>query len=83
MSKSKREQGIRCSLMPGEVFNSRVTAEEMRVTRQINVAAGGMGQVDYIVKVCQCGRAHLMTSENYQKWDNARRAKQREMRRNA
>lgn len=83
MSKSKRQQGNRCSLMPGEVFDSRTAAEEMRVTRQINVAVDGMGQVNYVVKMCQCGRPHLMTSDNYEKWDVTRRAAQRERKRNA
>lgn len=83
MSKSKRQQGIRCSLMPGEVFDSRAVADETRMTRQINVAVGGMVQVTYVVKICQCGRFHVMTEENFQKWDATRRAKQRERKRNA
>ncbi len=83
MSKSKREQGIRCSLMPGEVFTSQASADDTRVTRQMNVARGGMGQVNYVVKLCRCGRHHVMTDEHFQRWDDARRATQREKRRNA
>lgn len=63
----EREQGVRCSLMPGECFNSEAEANEMRVTRQINVARGGMIQVVYHVKKCRCGRHHLLTSEHLQK----------------
>lgn len=83
MSKSKREQGMRCPRMPGEVFDSQSAADNMRVTRQINVAGGGMGQVNYVVKICQCGRFHLMTEEHFKRWDAARRAAQRERKRNA
>lgn len=83
MSKSKREQGVRCSLMPGEVFSSHAVADEMRMTRQLNTARGGMVQVNYVVKLCRCGRHHVMTSEHFERWDTARRATQREKRRNA
>lgn len=82
-SKREREQGLHCSLMPGEVFNSRAEADEMRVTRQINVANGGMGQVNYVVKLCGCGRCHVMTNHHFDKWDAQRRARQRERKRNA
>lgn len=85
MSKSKRarDEGFRCSLMPGEVFTSDTDADEMRVTRQMNVARGGMGQVDYVVRQCRCRGYHLMTLENFQRWDEKRRATQREKKRNA
>lgn len=83
MSKSKREQGSRCPRMPGEVFTSESDANESRVTRQINVAQGGMVQVTYVVKICQCGRFHVMTDEHFRRWDTARRQAQRERRRNA
>lgn len=81
--KKTREQGQRCSLMPGECFNSKAAADEMRVTRQLNVARGGMVQVVYHVKSCQCGRYHLLTSEHLQKWEADRRATRQEKRRNA
>jgi hypothetical protein len=83
MSKSKREQGMRCPRMPGEVVDSEAAANEMRMTRQINVANGGMGQVNYVVKPCQCGRFHVLTDEHFTRWDSTRRAQQRERRRNA
>lgn len=85
MGKSKRErhEGSRCARMPGEVFDTQLTAEQMRVTRQVNVAMGGMGQVDYVVKLCGCGRYHVMTSGHFAKWDATRRAAQRERKRNA
>lgn len=82
-SKRQREEGLRCARMPGEVFDTFDGAEQMRVTRQINVVTGGMGQVDYLIKLCGCGRHHLMTSEHFTKWDTMRRARQRERRRNA
>ena len=85
MSKGKRarEQGLRCPRMPGEVFASRTAADEMRVTRQINVAGGGMVQVNYVVKLCQCNRFHLMTEDHFAEWDARRRASPRERKRNA
>jgi hypothetical protein len=83
MGKRKREQGVRCTQMPGEVFLSRTDADEMRVTRQINAATGGMGKADYTVKLCGCDRHHLMTTEHFARWDARRREKQREKRRNA
>lgn len=76
-------QKLRCSLMPGECFNSRNAAEEMRVTRQINVATGGMGQAVYHVKKCACGRFHLMTDEHLKKWEANRRTTRRERGNNA
>ena len=84
-SRSKRErvQGLRCSLMPGEGVNSEASASDMRVTRQMNVARGGMGQVNYVVKQCRCRGYHVMTSEHFQRWDAQRRAMQREKKRNA
>lgn len=68
----KREQGKRCSLMPGECFTSRAAANEMRVTRQINVATGGMVQANYHVEKCVCGRWHLMTDEHFRQWQEGR-----------
>lgn len=69
--------------MPGEVFNSQAEADEMRVTRQTNVALGGMGSVTYHVKPCRCGRVHLMTETHLREWEAKRRATNRERRNNA
>lgn len=82
-SARQREQGTRCSLMPGERFGSRTAAEEMRVTRQINVANGGMGQIVYHVQKCTCGGFHLMTDEHYQRWSAKRRTDRRARERDA
>ena len=68
----KRAQGLQCALMPGECFTSRAAAEEMRLTRQINVATGGMGQANYRVEKCACGRHHLITEQHWNEW-NARK----------
>lgn len=81
--KKDRTSGPRCSLMPGECFNSEAAANEMRLTRQTNVALGGMGQVNYAVRRCRCGRYHVATEQNFDEWDAKRRAAQRERRRNA
>lgn len=78
-----REQGTRCSLMPGERFSSRTEADDMRVTRQINVANGGMGQVVYHVQKCACGGHHLMTDEHFRRWSTKRRASRRARERDA
>jgi len=83
MSKKNREQGARCSRMPGECFDTEQAANDMRVTRQINVATGGMGSVVYQVRPCRCGKFHLMTDEDLKKWEAARRAIRAEKRRNA
>jgi hypothetical protein len=66
--KPKREQGQRCSLMPGECFTTRAAANEMRLTRQTNVAIGGMGQVNYEVRKCTCGRYHVSTTQHFTEW---------------
>ena len=79
----ERNEGKRCSLMPGEAFTSRAEADEMRVTRQMNVARGGMGQVNYAVKACNCNRWHVMTDTHLREWELARRVARRERRRNA
>ena len=83
MSKDKKGAGLRCSRMPGEVFDSESSANDMRVTRQMNVARGGMVQVNYVVKLCRCGRYHLMPEDHFKRWDESRRAAQREKKRNA
>lgn len=83
MAKRERAQGLRCPRMPGEVFNSRADADDMRVTRQINAVTGGMGQGVYHVKKCSCERWHVITDEHLRKWEATRRAAQRERRRNA
>lgn len=83
MSKRDREQGSRCSRMPGECFDTEKDADEMRLTRQVNVAIGGMGSVVYQVRPCRCGKFHLMTDEHLKKWEAARRATRAERRRNA
>ena len=74
MSKSKREraQGLRCSLMPGEVFKTKAQAAEMRLTRQTNVALGGMVQVNYLIKKCRCHRFHLLTEQHLTEWEAGR-----------
>lgn len=79
----EQRQKLRCSLMPGECFNSYAAADEMRVTRQINVATGGSGQSVYHVKKCACGRFHLMTEEHLRKWESDRRTMRRERGNNA
>lgn len=81
--KIEREQGARCARMPGERFATQVAAEEMRMTRQINVVTGGGGQGMYCVKRCACNGYHLLTEENLQKWEANRRATRRERGRNA
>lgn len=81
--KDRREQGSRCSRMPGECFDTEEAANSMRVTRQINVATGGMGKVVYQVRPCKCGRFHLMTDEHLKRWEAARRTARSERRRNA
>ncbi len=83
MSKKDRAQGSRCSHMPGECFDTEEAANSMRVTRQINVATGGMGSVVYQVRPCRCGKFHLMTDEHLKRWEAARRATRSERRRNA
>jgi hypothetical protein len=69
----RREQGLRCALMPGECFTSEATANEMRLTRQLNVARGGMVRVEYHVKKCLCGRYHLITDEHLREWEAKRK----------
>lgn len=83
MSKKAREQGSRCSRMPGECFDTQAAADAMRVTRQINVATSGMGSVVYQVRPCKCGKFHLMTDEHLKRWESARRAARSDRRRNA
>lgn len=82
MSKKSRAEGTRCSRMPGECFDSEAAANDMRVTRQMNVARGGMGQVVYHVRRCSCGKHHLLTDEHLQRWESARRAARVERKRN-
>ena len=79
----ERRQGSRCSRTPGERFGSLAEADDMRVTRQINVATGGMGQAVYHVQKCSCGGFHLMTDEHYQRWSTKRRATRRASERDA
>lgn len=81
--KSERAQGTRCARMPGERFESEMAAEDMRVTRQINVVTGGGGQSDYHVKKCACSGFHLITTEHLRRWEANRRATRRERGRNA
>lgn len=81
--KSERTQGTRCARMPGERFGTQSDAEDMRVTRQINVATGGGGQSSYHVKKCACGGFHLITTEHLQRWQAKRRETRRERGRDA
>lgn len=83
MGKSRRNVGIRCALMPGEVFTSEIAADDARVTRQINVVTGGMGQANYVVMQCRCRRYHVMLETHLEQWNSRRREKQRERKRNA
>lgn len=78
MGKRSRARGRHCSLMPGETFTSASAAHDMRITRQSNVALGGMVKVDYVVKMCRCGRYHLMTVKSFNWWDAQRRERKRD-----
>lgn len=69
--------------MPGDRFSSQAVAEDMRLTRQVNVVTGGMGQVNYVVRRCVCASYHVMTEAHLEKWEAARRAKRQEKKRNA